>query len=373
MLLDRALSFATTAGWILLGVWVVYFVIVVVFRQAGQEVLRRLLTNRFFLFMVMALLVLSALSESLVFIEPQEVAVIVSIVSPDGYRDRPMRSGLHWIVPLLEQVYRYPIYQQTYTMSGKAMEGAKAGNDAIVARTKDGQEVSIDCSIIFSLDPEQSIRIHIDWQERYIDDFIRPLLRGYVRTEVAKYTAQEVNSDKRVDLEADLSASILAALEEKGMVMDRFLLRNITFSPEFAASIELKQVAEQKIIEAQFEAEQVRQRAQGEADRIAKLAEAEASRITTVATADADATRIRAGADADAIELIKQALADNPALLTYRYIDKLAPNVRVMLVPSNAPYILSMPDLGMGIDEPLTLTEPISETPPISETVVITP
>ena len=173
---------------------------------------------------------ISLLSASLVFLEPQETGVVISLVSPDGYRQQPLRSGLHWIVPLAERVKRYPIYWQNFTMSSDPLEGSKVGNDSIAARTSDGQSVYVDSSIIYRIDPNEVIRVHIDLQDRYVDDFIRPLLRGTIRTEVSQFTAEEVNSSKRKDLEKSLEDQIRQALSDKGFVLDRFLLRNIAFS-----------------------------------------------------------------------------------------------------------------------------------------------
>lgn len=341
MLLDRTLEIIVLLTWVFLAVFVVLHFVRVT-RQRGPVVaVNQLVTRR----VVMALLVaigLTLLSNALVFVEPQEVGVVVSLVSPQGYRDRPLRSGLRWIVPFLEQVYRYPIYFQTYTMSGKPTEGQNLGNDEIVARTSDGQEVSLDTSVIYRIDAEQAIQIHIDWQNRYVDDFIRPLMRGLIRTKVSQFTVDEVNSSKRLNLESDLSEEVKAALEEKGFVMDRFLLRNITFSPEYAATVEQKQVAQQKTIEKEYQAEQIRQLAAGEADRIKRIAEA----------------------DAEALRLIGEQLQARPDLITYRYIEKLSPGIKVMLVPNNAPYLLPLPSLDAAGTPAVTATQTV--TSPLS-------
>ena len=151
------------------------------------------------LLVLTVVLAISLLSASLVFIEPQDVGVVISLISQDGYREMPFRSGLHYIVPLAERVERYPIYWQTYTMSGDALEGDKVGDDSIAARTSDGQSVYLDCSVIFRVDANDVIRVHIDFQDRYVQDFVRPVLRGIVRTEVSQFTADEVNSSKRKD------------------------------------------------------------------------------------------------------------------------------------------------------------------------------
>lgn len=95
---------------------------------------------------------------------------------------------------MLEDMAIYPIYWQTYTMSSSLTEGDTLGDDSIRARTSDGQEVRLDTSVIFRINTDQAVLVHIDWQARYIQDFIRPIVRGVVRTQVSQFTVKEVNS-----------------------------------------------------------------------------------------------------------------------------------------------------------------------------------
>jgi hypothetical protein len=48
-------------------------------------------------------------------------------------------------------------------------------------------------------------------------------------------------------------------------------------------------------------------------------------------------------AAAEALLNIAAALQDNPDLLTYLYVTKLAPNVQVMYLPSGQPYLITLP------------------------------
>ncbi len=270
------------------------------------------------LFLVMGL---NLLSLALVFIEPPEVGVVVSLLSPQGVRERPVSSGLHFIVPLAERVEEYPIYWQTYTMSSNPAEGEEIGDDSIRARTSDGQEVLLDSSLIFRIDTDQVVQLHIDWQRRYIEDLIRPVIRGFVRTQVSQFRVDEVNSSARKDLEATLDRLLTEELEDKGLILDQFLLRDITFSEEYAKAIEHKQVALEGVEQSRHQAESI-------------LIEAEAQ--------------------TKAYELVARALKNNPEVLTNEYIQKLAPNIKIMLLPNNAPFILPLPSLEEGL--PLTTT-----------------
>jgi hypothetical protein len=127
---------------------------------------------------VLLALVLTTVSAGLVFIPPDQRGVVISAVAPKGYREEALQPGLRWIVPFLENVESYSISKMTYTMSITQMEGAVIGDDSITARTQDGQEILIDSSVIFSVDPNKTIKVHIEWQKRYINDLVRPLARA---------------------------------------------------------------------------------------------------------------------------------------------------------------------------------------------------
>jgi regulator of protease activity HflC (stomatin/prohibitin superfamily) len=379
-MIDDLLNLLAVIAWI----WFVLVVVLIMMRayQAGgiRHAVKNFLSWRVTLALAIAS-ILSLLSAALIFIEPQEVGVVISVISPNGYREDPLRSGLHIIVPLAEKVVRYPIYWQTYTMSTEALEGSKVGNDSIAARTSDGQAVYIDSTVIFRIDANEAVRVHIDLQNRYVDDFIRPVMRGVVRTEVSQFTADEVNSSKRKNLEENLGELLSQAFTEKGFVLDRFLLRNIAFSTQYASAIEQKQVAEQGQIQREYQAEQMRKLAEGERDKLKIEVEGKAAVIQREAEAQATAVVVKAEAEAKALKLIADALKNNKDLLQYRYIEKLSPNIRIMLVPNTNPYILPLPDLmseTAGLPTPMQALSPTISTLPtvnplVSPTVSATP
>lgn len=83
-------------------------------------------------------------------------------------------------------------------------------------RASDGQEIRLDLSIIFRINYEQVVALHADWQDRYIEDFVRPVIRSLVRTQVSQFTVKEVNSSAHKDLEATLDRLITAELAAQG-------------------------------------------------------------------------------------------------------------------------------------------------------------
>lgn len=376
--LDRLFQIISYISWIFFAVYaVVSFVRTFTLRGPVYAFLQLLSTK--VLLPLLLVIAISLLSAAIVFIQPTEVGVVVSVISPGGIRPQPLRAGLHFIVPILENEVKYPIYWQTYTMSNKPDEGAEAGDDSIRARTSDGQEVRLDASIIFRVNQEQVVTLHTDWQTRYIEDFVRPIVRGLVRTQVSQFQAREVNSSARKDLEATLDRLLNEALASKGLLLDQFLLRDITFTDEYAAAIEQKQIAQEGMERTQHEAQQIRNLAEGERDKLKTEAEGRKEKLILEAEGEAKATLLKAEAQAQALKLLSEALNQHPELLTYEYIQKLAPNIRAMLVPNNTPLILPLQDLVADLQManpltmPVTTTQSITVTPPMTLTAPMAP
>jgi regulator of protease activity HflC (stomatin/prohibitin superfamily) len=286
-------------------------------------------------------LVLTTVSAGLVFVQPTERGVVITALG-EGIRPDALEPGLNWVVPFLENVIMYPITRQTYTMSIAPEEGAIRGDDSVEARTADGQIVRVDASVIFSIDPSKVVESHLKWSGAYINNLVRPVSRGVIRDGVSQFRIDEVVSTKRFELTSYMLDQLADSFDEGNLILHEFVLRNIAFSDEYADSVEQKQIAEQLAQQAAFivqqreqEAEQARQVAQGEADAVVIQAEGRA-----------EARVIEAKAEAEALGLISDALRNNPDLITFEYIQKLAPGIQVMLVPNDNPYLLPLPSLG---------------------------
>lgn len=292
-------------------------------------------------------LILTTLGAGLVYIESNERGVVKTIRA-GGVRSEVLGPGLHWILPIVESVVTYSISNQTYTMSAVALEGQVQGDDSIRARTKDGQEIIIDASVIYQIDPNKVIQLHIVWQNRYQDGVVRPEARGIIRDAVSQYGVEEVVSTKRAEMVQTITDELGATLARNNLVLIDFVLRDIHFSEGYAAAVEQKQIAEQLAQQAALtveqkkqEAEQARQVAQGLADAQVIAAQGEATATVIRAEGEATATVISAEAEATANELLAKSLT--PELLQYLYILKLAPGVQTIFIPTDQQFILPLP------------------------------
>ena len=309
----------------------------IIFTRANRGQGARGLTSAVVVLLVAAVL-LTTVGAGLVFLQADQYGVVISAFQPNGYRAQPLGPGLHWIIPFFENVKSYSIARQTYTMSSSATEGQVVGDDSIEARTKDGQQVYIDASVIYAIDPNKLIQLHITWQDRYQDNVLRPVARAAIRDAVAQYGVEEIVSTKRTELEQQISDDIKQGLENNNLLMSQFLLRNIRFSDQYAQAVEQKQIAEQQALQAKLVVEQKKQ----EAEQARQVAQGQADAAVIAAKGAADARVIQAQAESQANTLLSQSIT--PQLLQYQYIIKLAPNVQTIFVPSGNQFILPLPN-----------------------------
>jgi regulator of protease activity HflC (stomatin/prohibitin superfamily) len=334
MNIANALKGIASISWLIL----IAVVIVTVMRSIRKQNVKGLSTLA--LILLVASILLTTVGAGLVFIQPEERGVVISAIATGGYRPQAIEPGIHWIVPFFEYVERYSISRQTYTMSAQSGEGQVVGDDSIRARTKDGQEVFVDASVIYQIDPAQVIQMHINWQGRFEDGVVRPVTRGIIRDAASQYGVEEIVSTKRAELEDFITNELSAKLAENDMVLVDFVLRDIHFSEEYAAAVEQKQIAEQQALQAQFVVQQRKQ----EAEQARQVAQGQADAAVIAAKGAAEARILQAQAEAQANGLIAESIRGNPELISYLYVQKLGPGVQTIFVPSSNQFILPLPN-----------------------------
>ncbi len=275
---------------------------------------------------VLAAVIFFAMSAGVVEIRPDEVGVVFNVVSGDLSED-PLGPGLHLIIPGVQEVTIYSTAQQEYTVSGTSTEGAVRGDDAVVALTKDGQQVGLDVTMIYRISPNKAYIVRQLWPEGYVNGLIRPTLRNQARAALTQFNVEQIYGADHITLEDAIEDGVRALIEPAGFELTNVLIRRIKFSDEYVASIERKQVAQQEALEAEFRVEQ-------------RLQEADQAR--ELARGDADAAKIRAEGEAEAMRLINEQLAQNPLLLQWRYIEQLGDDVKIIVIPSNSPFLFDL-------------------------------
>jgi regulator of protease activity HflC (stomatin/prohibitin superfamily) len=319
-------------------------------------------------------LIIAPLNAGLVLVEPNEVGVVFrQTASGDAALQEPLQTGLSWVLPFVDQVIVYDVSQQSITMAGgsggeynQTQVGTEGTYSAVRATSSDGQVVYVDATVIIRLDAAQINNIHRNWRGTYIEGFIIPQVRSEIRNLVSTYGAEEIYSGGRAELETQVADALREPLQHEGFILFDVLIRNIEFSTQFTEAIEQKQIAEQEAQRAAFRVQQAAQ----EAEKARVDAQGRADSVVIEAQGDAEATVIRAQAESEALDLINQIIAQNPDLIQWQYINELGEDVRVIIVPSNSPYLFDLESMigaagGEAVSTPVPTPMPEIEEEPV--------
>jgi regulator of protease activity HflC (stomatin/prohibitin superfamily) len=279
-------------------------------RSDGEEppswhVLFPWLTQRRFLFLASSLLLLLLFLSSIVVIRAGSRGVVFDVFR--GVLATPLNEGLHFIVPLVQQVSRYDVRTHTYTMSQRPSEATRGDNETLWAPTADGLKVGLEITVRYKPDAARLPELHRSIGPEYEDKIIRPAIRNVSRMVVSEYNILDVYSKRRATIQQQIFDRLKGMFARDGLVCEEVLLRDVLFSKEFEAALESKMMAGQKVQQLEFEVQQSAKRAE------ARVKEAQG--------------------EAEAFDVINTSIEKNPRLLEYMWIHRLAKDVKLLVVP----------------------------------------
>lgn len=214
------------------------------------------------------------------------------------------RQGVNFVFPVINNTTTYDLRILEYTMTAKA-KGRFTESDVLWSPTKEGLQVGIDLTCLYRLDPEKVFEIHQKIGPNFEAKIVRPALRSIVRMVISENGIMDVYSAKRQAIQEEIFKRVSKALKPHEIIVRNILLRNITFSDDFARAVEQKQIAQQ------------------EAERMSYVIDKERK--------EADRKAIEAGGKARAIEIVSKELRKSPRYINYLYVDKLTDKIKVIV------------------------------------------
>ena len=177
------------------------------------------------------------------------------------------------------------------------------------AFSKDIQQVDITMSVNYALQRQGALKMYKDVGTEYADKIILPLIHEAVKSTFAKYSAEELVSNRDL-ISEEVFTELSQELEFYALKVQEVAIEDIDFSDAFTNAIEAKQVATQTLLQAETEQKQQTLVAQAEADRAKIKANAEAEQMMIRAQANADAVKIAADAEAYRLEMESKHITD---------------------------------------------------------------
>lgn len=211
-------------------------------------------------------IILFALSSSIFYtIQANERAVLFKKFSGGLDKENVMPPGFHIKAPW-NDVIRFDV----------AESKAEETMDVL---DKNGLSITVDISVRFYPKFDKIGDIYERFRLDYINTLVVPEVRSTVRQVMGRFTAEEIYSTKRAEVETAIKTETAAVLgnETNNVNMTTLLIRSILLPEKIKAAIENKLQQEQEALAYQFRLD--KEKSEAERKRIAAEGESAANKI----------------------------------------------------------------------------------------------
>lgn len=186
---------------------------------------------------------------------------------------------------------------QNLHMVASKSEGDRKERDDIEFKTHDGNDISVDVTVAFRIDPARApwILEHVGGSTQEVkENLVRPACRSLVRDVLNTMTSEEFYvSDKRFQKAEEARERLARVLGPEGVIVERVILGEHHFHPDYEKVIHDKKLAEQTAERMVSEGHA----AQQEALRNLETAKGQVSQKIAAAKGSLDQVKLHADAD----------------------------------------------------------------------------
>ncbi|MFW5945029.1 MAG: prohibitin family protein, partial [Bacteroidota bacterium] len=140
-----------------------------------------------------------------------------------------------------------------------------------------GLNIAMDVSVRFNPIHEALGYLHENFGQQYVDQLVIPEVRSTIRRVSGRYTAEEIYSTKREEVETSIKEETKKVLEDNHVKMNALLVRSIKLPDQIKKAIEKKLEQEQEAMAYEYRLE--RERSEAKRQEIEAEGEAQANRI----------------------------------------------------------------------------------------------
>ena len=208
-------------------------------------------------------ILLSAFNRIVYRIEATERAVLFKPFSGELDKENIIGPGWHIKAPWNE-IYRYEVSENKIEETMDVLD-------------KNGLNISVDVTVRFHPQYAKIGFIQESFRGDYVSRLVIPEARSTVRQVMGRYTAEEIYSTRRPEVEAAIKEETRVILGADGVEMRSLLIRSIKLPDQIKNAIENKLKQEQEALAYQYLLE--KEQSEAERKRIAAEGEAKANQI----------------------------------------------------------------------------------------------
>jgi regulator of protease activity HflC (stomatin/prohibitin superfamily) len=220
---------------------------------------------------VIALFVMFGLSSSIFYkIQAQERAVIFYPFGDGLDKDHIIEPGTHIKAPWNDVI----VYEVAEISSEENMD----------INDKNGLPIHVDVTVRYTPMPDRIGHIHEKFTNQYASRLVIPEVRSVARQVMARYTAEEIYSTKRAEVESSIKSETEKILQANYVETKAVLIRSIKLPDQIRVAIENKLQQQQEALAYQYRLE--KEKSEAERKRIAAEGEARANNIVNSSLSD---------------------------------------------------------------------------------------
>jgi regulator of protease activity HflC (stomatin/prohibitin superfamily) len=223
----------------------------------------------------------------------------VRISQMSGTEAGTLYPGVHFVVPLVEQVELFDLRDKLFT-TGLLEDGKKpedsSKNGVLNVQSKEGLNIGLAITVRYQLDPRRLDYVQSHLPQPVETEIVPPVVASAWRELAPGYTVREIFSSCREDVRRRAAEVIRTKLGADGLIVKEVMLRDIQLPAEYARGLQdllLKEQQDDQLnIQTDIQQKQVRiAELQAEADKVQKVkaAEGEAQSKVVEAKGEADA------------------------------------------------------------------------------------
>lgn len=220
---------------------------------------------------VIGFIVVMALSSSLFYtIQSNERAIIFYPFGKGLDRDNVIDQGIHMKAPW-NDVYIYKVNEMSSDENMDILD-------------KNGLSIHVDITVRYFPIPEKIGFVHQKFTQSYVEVLVIPEVRSTVRQVMGRYTAEEIYSTKRAEVETAIKNETEKILGANYVTATAVLIRSIVLPEQIKGAIENKLQQEQEALAYQFRLD--KEKSEAERKRIAAEGESRANNIINNSLSD---------------------------------------------------------------------------------------
>lgn len=231
-----------------------------------------------------------------------------------GVSEDIVGPGTFFYFPITTTVYKYNVGSEKFIMGKKELYSG-VGQDEIdypaftitTGGSGNEQPATFSVTLQYHLNPAKLVALHNTAQSSYDDLIIKPALTRIISDQSTQLKVLDFYSGVgRVNLQKSIEQAITehSALSDAGIIVDTFVIDDISLDNEYVEKIRGRQLAFQDKLKSIEEAKAAKEKAkkveaEAEANKLKLIVEAEAKKQQQIKAAEAQSEQVKLQAEAD--------------------------------------------------------------------------